>query len=345
MSGWGAASTVGGAAGVTVGGLLTAAFGWQSVLFVTGAVAAIIAVAGWAILPAGKGAAGRPFDAAGASLLTGAAVAIVFGVLSAPHSGLVSVEVIGATVVAVLCLIGFGLVEKRAADAVLPPRVLRDARVSGGIAVNLLGGGARVACFVLVALLLQQVLEYDPAIAGLAMLPTSLAGFAVSILVLPTALNKLGPQRVAAIGLVLLVVAHLLLAAVDNGDSYLLRVLPALIVAATGVAFSFTPTTLVIAEGIAARNSGVSSGLASATAQIGGAIGIAVFGAVDAARRATTLDAGGSALAAAEAGLQAANIAAAIAAGAAVVVAVLTFPTLRSTLTGRQRPVEADAGT
>jgi Na+/melibiose symporter-like transporter len=190
---------------------------------------------------------------------------------------------------------------------------------------------------VLVALLLQQVLEYDPAIAGLAMLPTSLAGFAVSILILPRALNRLGPQLVAVIGLVLLVVAHLLLAAVDNGDSYLLRVLPALIVAATGVAFSFTPTTLVIAEGIAARNSGVSSGLASATAQIGGAIGIAVFGAVDAAGRTAVLGAGGTALAAAEAGLHAANLAAASAAAAAVVIAVLTFPALRVARIGPRR--------
>jgi EmrB/QacA subfamily drug resistance transporter len=337
ISGWGAASTVGGAAGVTIGGLLTATLGWQSVLFVTGGVAAAIGVAGWALLPAGKEAVRRPFDATGATLLTAAAVAVVFGVLSAPHSGLLSAEVVGAAVVAVLCLTGFGLVEKRAADPILPTRVLRDARVSGGIAVNLLGGGARVACFVLVALLLQQVLEYDPAIAGLAMLPTSLAGFAVSILILPRALNRLGPQLVAVIGLVLLVVAHLLLAAVDNGDSYLLRVLPALIVAATGVAFSFTPTTLVIAEGIAARNSGVSSGLASATAQIGGAIGIAVFGAVDAASRTAVLGAGGTALAAAEAGLHAANLAAAIAAAAAVVIAVLTFPALRVARIGPRR--------
>jgi EmrB/QacA subfamily drug resistance transporter len=337
ISGWGAASTVGGAAGVTIGGLLTATLGWQSVLFVTGGVAAAIGVAGWALLPAGKEAVRRPFDATGATLLTAAAVAVVFGVLSAPHSGLLSAEVVGAAVVAVLCLTGFGLVEKRAADPILPTRVLRDARVSGGIAVNLLGGGARVACFVLVALLLQQVLEYDPAIAGLAMLPTSLAGFAVSILILPRALNRLGPQLVAVIGLVLLVVAHLLLAAVDNGDSYLLRVLPALIVAATGVAFSFTPTTLVIAEGIAARNSGVSSGLASATAQIGGAIGIAVFGAVDAASRTAVLGAGGTALAAAEAGLHAANLAAAIAAAAAVVIAVLAFPALRVARIGPRR--------
>ena len=251
-------------------------------------------------------------------------------------AGSLSVEVVGAAVVAVACLIGFGLVEQRAADPILPTRVLRDARVGGGVAVNLLGGGARVACFVLVALLLQQVLDYGPALAGLAMLPTSLAGFAVSILVLPRALTWLGPQRVAVIGLLLLVVAHLILATVDNGDSYLLRVLPALVIAATGVAFSFTPTTLVIAEGIAARNSGVSSGLASSTAQIGGAIGIAVFGALDAARRAAVLEAGGTTLAAAEAGLHAAFLAAATAAAAAAVIAVLTFPALRVALPGRR---------
>jgi EmrB/QacA subfamily drug resistance transporter len=339
MSGWGAASTVGGAAGVTLGGVLTGFFGWQSVFFVTAAVGVVITVAGWAVLPAAEKAAQRSFDAVGATLLTGAAVAVVFGVLSAPHSGLVSVEVIGAAGAAIACLVGFGLVEQRAADPVLPMGVLRDARVSGGIVVNVLGGGARIACFVLVALLLQQVLEYGPALAGLAMLPTSLAGFAVSILILPRALNRMGPQLVSLIGLLLLVVAHLLLATVDNGDSYLLQVLPALMVAATGVAFSFTPTTLVISEGIAARNSGVSSGLASATAQIGGAIGIAVFGALDAAGRAAVLSSGGTVLAAAEAGLQAANLAAAVTAGTAALIALLTFPALRFRRVGGGRSI------
>jgi EmrB/QacA subfamily drug resistance transporter len=331
ISGWGAASTLGGAAGVTLGGVLTSAFSWQSVLFVTGAVAAVVGVAGWLLLPAETATTKRPFDGAGASLLTGAAVAIVFGVLSAPHRGIVSVEVLCAALLAIGCLAGFVVVERRAADPVLPSGLLRDPRVSGGIAVNLLGGAARVACFVLVALLLQQVLEYGAGLAGLAMLPTSVAGFLISVLVLPRALSRLGPQRVALIGLVLLVGAHLILATVDNGDSYLVRVLPALVIAAAGVAFSFTPTTLVISEGIAAQNSGVSSGLASATAQLGGAIGIAVFGAFDAANRASVLQVGGSALAAAEAGLQIANLAAAAAAGLAAVIALLTFPELRVT--------------
>jgi EmrB/QacA subfamily drug resistance transporter len=344
MSGWGAASTVGGAAGVTLGGVLTGFFGWQSVFFVTAAVAIVIAVAGWALLPSVKEAAGRSFDAVGATLLTAGAVAVVFAVLSAPHSGVVSVQILGAAAVAVACLIGFGFVEQRAADPVLPMGVLRDARVSGGIVVNLLGGGARIACFVLVALLLQQVLEYGPALAGLAMLPTSLAGFVVSILILPKALNRMGPQLVALIGLLLLVVAHLILATVDNGDSYLLRVLPALMVAATGVAFSFTPTTLVISEGIAARNSGVSSGLASATAQIGGAIGMAIFGALDAASRAAVLSSGGTVLEAAEAGLQAANLAAAITAAVGAAIALLAFPALRLPRAGGKQSISAAQG-
>ena len=195
----------------------------------------------------------------------------------------------------------------------------------------------------LVALLLQQVLEYSPGIAGLAMLPTSLAGFAVSILVLPRALNRLGPQRVAVIGLVLLVVAHLLLATVDNGDSYVLRVLPALVVAATGVAFSFTPTTLVISEGIAARNSGVSSGLASATAQIGGAIGIAVFGA-STPRAARPYSRRGHCTGGRRSRTAGCQHRGGHRGGVAAVIAVLTFPALRSALTGRQRPVKADAG-
>ena len=329
MAWWGAASTAGGALGVTVGGILTAGFGWQSVMFVTAAAAALVGVAGGLRLERDTPATRRTFDATGAALITLAAGAVVYGVLSIPHAGLASVEVVVAAVVALAAGIGFVLVERRSSDPVLSLPALREPRVAGGIVINLLGGGARIACFVLVALLIQQVLGYDPAVAGLAMLPTSLAGFAISTLVLPRALARFGPERVTVIGLLLLVVAHLLFATIDYGVPYAWRVLPVLVIAAAGVAFSFTPTTLVISSGMAARNAGVSSGLASSTAQIGGAIGIAAFGAVDAYRRAAVLTAGGTDLAAAEAGLSAAHLAAAIAAAAATVLAVATFPSLR----------------
>lgn len=339
ISWWGAASTVGGALGVSVGGVLTGVLGWHSVMVATAVVACAVLVAGWLTLPADSQGERRPFDAAGAAVLTTAVVAAVYAVLTVPHSGFASIEVLVAILAAVGAGVAFVIIERRAADAILAPAALREPRVAGGVVANMLGGAARIACFVLVALLIQQVLEYEPAVAGLAMLPTSLAGFAVSTLLLPRALRRFGAEKVAVAGLAMLIVAHLLFASIDHGAPYVWRVLPVLLLAATGVAFSFTPTTLVIADGFAARKAGVSSGLASATAQLGGAIGIAVFGAVDAAGRAAALDAGGSSLAAAEAGLWAAHLTAAAFAAGAVIVAFATWPALRGS--SRRAPTTA----
>jgi hypothetical protein len=180
--------------------------------------------------------------------------------------------------------------------------------------------------------LLQQVLAFSPFAAGLAMLPTSLAGFAVSTLLLPKLLARFGAERVAFAGLLVLSAAHALLAGVGTSAEYGLRILPVLGLAATGVALSFTPTTLVISEGIAARNSGVGSGLASASAQLGGAIGIAVYGAVDAANRAVVLSNGGSTRSAAAVGVESAQLTAVGFALVAAIVAAITFPRLRMTL-------------
>lgn len=328
MGWWGAASTAGGALGVGVGGLLTGAFGWQSVMFVTAGVALVLLVASWFLLPADERTERRPFDGTGAALITAAAVGIVYAVLAVPNTGL-SVDVLVAVLVVVAAVVGFALAERRAPDPLLPLSALRDPRVSGGSIVNLLGGAARIACFALVALLLQQVLRFEPGVAGAAMLPTSLAGFVISSTLLPRVLRRFGPERVAFSGLVMLIAAHALFALVTPDTNYVIQVLPVLFLAATGVAFSFTPTTLVIADGVAARNVGVSSGLASATAQIGGAIGLAVFGALDAAARARVAEGGGSLLEAAHAGLSVAHSGAAVAAAVAAALAFVAFPGLR----------------
>jgi len=327
---WGAASSAGGALGVSVGGLLTGLLGWRSAMAMTCVLAAAIFTAGHALLPRDERHERRAFDGLGAGLLTTAVVLAASAVLNIPRSGLMSLPVLLAAGVAVGALVGFVLVERRTADPVLSVRALGEPRVAGGIIANMLGGAARVACFALVALLIQQVLEYSPSAAGLAMLPTSVAGFVVSSVVLPPVLTRLGPERTTAVGLTLLVAAHLLLAGASPGAPYAWHVLPALLIASVGVAFSFTPTALVIADGMAARDAGVSSGLVTSTAQLGGAIGIAVFGAVDAVRRNAVIEAGGTSVAAADAGLTAAHTAAAAAAAIAALVALLTFPALRA---------------
>jgi MFS family permease len=110
-----------------------------------------------------------------------------------------------------------------------------------------------------------------------AMVHTSLAGFAVSLTVLPRLLGTIGPVRSLVLGLVVLAAGHLWLAYVPVESGYVIAVLPALLLVATGVALSFTPTTMVLASAVPAAHTGLASGLAGASMQIGGALGTAGF--------------------------------------------------------------------
>jgi hypothetical protein len=67
------------------------------------------------------------------------------------------------------------------------------------------------------------------------MLPTSHAGFAVSLALLTRILRSLGPQRTLVLGLVILAGGHLWLAYAPPAHGYVGAVLPGLLLVAIGV--------------------------------------------------------------------------------------------------------------
>lgn len=305
MSMWGAASTLGGATGVVAGGLLAGSLGWSWVFFVTvpvtvGALALAPSLLGGSSRSVSRSvspsmsreradAAGRRFDVGGAAAITGAALALIYAALSVPEHGLLSLQAVGGLALAAIAVAMFVRAERRSSDPLVPLELFRSARVTIGVAVGVLGGAARASTFFIVAMFLQQALLLDPAAAGLAMVPTSIAGFLFSTTVLPRLIRRLGAERSVIVGLIVLAAAHLWLTRSRDGASYLLDVLPGLLVAAIGVAMSFTPTTMVIASGVPTERSGLASGLANASSQIGAAIGVATLSA------AVALGSGGSA--------------------------------------------------
>ena len=276
MGAWGAASTLGGATGVVTGGLLAGTVGWRAVFLVTVPVS-LAAVAlgrrvlaqmpresgvrstGWGSRRHGRG------DHPRARRRRRRRPRV--GVPAGPRPA--------------RCLPGpDGRLRRDRAPGpgpAGPARALRLPHVAPGTVVALLGGAARASTFVLVALYFQQVLAMSPQQAGLAMVPTSLAGFAVSLTVLPRVLDAIGPVRSLVLGLVVLAAGHLWLAYVPAGSGYAVAVLPGLLLVATGVALSFTPTTMVLASAVPGTHTGLASGLAGASMQVGGALGTAVF--------------------------------------------------------------------
>jgi len=280
MGAWGAASTAGGAIGVAAGGLVTAALGWQWVFFITVPITLATLVSAPFLFSAQAPGTRRSFDAWGATTVTGGALALIYATLSIADHGWLSIETIGGGALGIALLASFVAIERKAQDPIVPLVLFRERTVSAGVVVGLLGGASRVSTFFLSALYLQQVLTLSPGVAGFAMVPTSVAGFVVSLLFLPRIISRIGAGRTLVVGLVFLAAGHFWLARTPPAPGYSFDVLPGLLLAATGVALSFTPSTLVIASGIPLKLTGLASGLANASSQIGGAFGIAAFSTV-----------------------------------------------------------------
>jgi EmrB/QacA subfamily drug resistance transporter len=280
MSLWGGASALGGAAGVMTGGVLVGAFGWSSVFLVTVPVSAVAVVLAGRVLPEGDRRPGRQFDWHGAVAISGSVIALVHGALGMAEQGWTSPAVLAALITSAALLGVFVAVERRTADPLLPLELFRSRTLSTSVGLAVLGGAARASTFVLVALYLQQALTMSPKETGLAMVPTSLTGFAFSLTLLPRIVRGLGPQRSLVIGLVILAAGHLWLADAPTASGYLTAVLPGLLLVAVGVALSFTPTTMVIAGAVADTHTGLASGLAGSATQVGAALGTASFTAI-----------------------------------------------------------------
>jgi EmrB/QacA subfamily drug resistance transporter len=280
MSIWGAASALGGAAGVMTGGLLVGSFGWSSVFFVTVPVSVAAVLTAGRVLPDGGHSARRRFDWRGAAAVTGSVVALVHGALGIGDRGWTSPTVLATLAASAALLATFVAVERRTADPLVPLELFRSRTLSAGVGLAVLGGAARASTFVLVALYLQQALSMAPKQAGLAMVPTSLTGFAFSLTLLPRIVRALGPQRSLVVGLAVLATGHLWLANAATAAGYLVAVLPGLLLVAVGVALSFTPTTMVIASAVPGTHAGLASGLAGSATQVGAALGTATFTAI-----------------------------------------------------------------
>jgi EmrB/QacA subfamily drug resistance transporter len=277
MGAWGAASAVGGATGVVTGGLLAGSVGWRAVFFVTVPVSVAAMVLARRVLAPDTVAGRRSLDWVGAALATGAVITLVHGAVDAVDHSWASPRVLALLATSVALGAAFVAVERRVVDPLVPLEVFGSREARRAVVLALFGGATRGSTFMLIALYLQQVLAMPPQQAGIAMVPTSLTGFAVSLGILPRAVKAFGPLRTLVAGLVLLAGGQLWLAHAPHELGYVPAVLPGLLLVATGVALSFTPTTMVVASAVPASHTGLASGLASASMQVGGALGTAAF--------------------------------------------------------------------
>jgi len=276
---WGAVAGIGSAAGVLLGGVLTASLGWQSVFFVNVPVGAVVLIAIPLLITRDGATAPSRLDLPGAASITGALLAAVGAASAIEQFGLVHPVVWGLGLLAAVLGAVFVAVERRASDPLVPLAVFRNRNLTVGNVVMLLVGAAMVALFFALSVYMQAVLHYDALATGLSQLP--LAGaLVVAAGVVPSLIAKAGARMTLAGSLVMLAGGLVWLAFAPADADFVAHLLGPSLLIGVGMGGAFVTTTQLAVDGVEGGEAGLAGGLVNTSQQIGGALGLAVLAAV-----------------------------------------------------------------
>lgn len=266
--------------GLVFGGLLTE-LGWRATFLLPGPVSLLLVLVGFRVIPAAKRSLTSlaDFDLFGALSSTSALLLLVVAVVEAPTRGWTSPVVIGLFVASAALATAFVATELRHPNPLVRLGILRSwhlvhANVSGAI----MAGGYFAFQF-LVTLYLQNSLGWSPLAMALGFLPAGLLVVASSTRI-DRLLARVRTQVLIAGGMVAFLTAYVLFLRVDPGLSYVVLLLPTMLLLGVGFALSFPSINAQATSGVADHEQGLASGLVNTSVQIGGAVVLAIISAI-----------------------------------------------------------------
>jgi MFS family permease len=274
LSVWAASGAGGMILGSLLGGILTEVFGWASVFFVN------VPLAGGALLLAFRLIAPDParrrgrFDLPGALTGTLGATGVVFALVQG--HGWESLAGLG---IGVTCLVAFVLIERRAPEPLMPPRLFANPNLRAGVAVTFLFMATFGTLLYFLTGYFQNVHHYSALATGLAFLPPMAAGFAGSMTGGRLA-TRYGIRTTLVTSLAIGAVGTMVTALAMSPDGSYLALLPGLLVLSVCQGVVFTTMFAAAATGVRAHEQGIASGVVSTGQQVGSAVGLAVLVAV-----------------------------------------------------------------
>jgi EmrB/QacA subfamily drug resistance transporter len=284
---WAATGALALAVGPIVGGLLVAAHGWRLVFEVNVPLCVVVAAV-VLLAPRGETATGgRRLDLPGQLLVALGLGASTYAVVLVGRDGWTR-DVAVSALVGGLALAAFVVVERRAADPLLPRGLLSERTFVGTTAAALAASLAVFVLLVFLSLFLQLVQEHEALPAALRLLPLTVG---LVVIAVPAArlAHRRGPRLPVVAGLVIAATSVLLLGWALSPD---LGAVPlGLLLAAVGVGLGLTGAPVVAAslDAVASERRGLAAGMVNAAREVGGVIAIGGLGAVVVSRLAADL--------------------------------------------------------
>ncbi len=277
---WGVASLV----GPLIGGFLTDVVSWRAVFYVNlpFGLLAMAAIA-WGLAGERIEPRAATFDYTGTGVFAAAISALLIGLVEAGRgASWWRPSVLGLLGLSVVLLVCFVVVERRAAEPVVPLGLFANPMVRAAAATGFLSGMAMFGAITFVPLYLQAVTGSSAMQAGFVLVPFVIGWVVCSILGARLVL-RVGYRSVVVAGMFLLTVAFVLLA---GWNESLTRgaAMRDIILAGVGMGLVFVPMLIAVQSAVPRSMLGSATSVTGFFRTIGGAVGVAVMGSVMAHR-------------------------------------------------------------
>ena len=268
---WSGFGGIAAAIGPLFGGWLVEAISWRAVFLINIPVAALVVGITLAAVPESRSSvASGHVDVPGSVVVAAGLGALTYGFITT------SVLTIGAGIV-LMC--AFVVIELRSAGPLVPPRLFTSRLFSVTNIVTFVVYMALSGVFFILGLELQLVSGYSPLAAGAATVPIT-----VVMLMLSSATGRWaqvhGPRTPMVVGPLLAAVGLVLLLRTGPDVSYLVDVLPGVMVFGLGLAVLVAPLTSTVLGAVSGDDAGVASGVNNAVARTAGLVAVAALPAV-----------------------------------------------------------------
>ena len=264
------------AIGPFAGGWLVQYFGWQSIFFLNiplGLLALFLTIR---FVPESKNPKAKRIDIIGSLLIFFSLLGITYGLIVGSDNGWSNPFIVSSLIGGVILFVFFLRIQVSTREPLVPLHILRAPLVSGANIVTFFLYFALSGVIFFLVLNFQQVQNYSPLVAGLAILPTillitffsSIGGWVA---------DTSGPRIPMIVGPLIVAVGMFFLSFSGLHANYFFDFLPGLLLFGIGMALVIAPLTKS-ALAVTEEYAGAASGINNAVARIAGLLAVAILG-------------------------------------------------------------------
>jgi len=265
--------------GAILGGLLTDLLSWRWAFLINVPIAVGVLIVAPLVLTESRAAARMKLDVPGAITVTAGLLALVFGLTTAAASSWADPTTVVSLATALVFLVWFVLIERRAAHPLLPLAILARSNVSWGNVTGLVAFATETSLVFLLTLYLQQVLGFTPLAAGLSFAVLG-AGTVIGGLVGPALIARFGNKTAIVGGFLVQGAATLALVLLSSSAASIWLLLGATFVGGVANLVVIVGFMVTATSGLAPDEQGLATGLTTMSQQVGITLGTPIMSAV-----------------------------------------------------------------